>query len=67
MKFEETNAYRLRAEHCAHQADLAEDAILKKYWDDLADDWLALNSTMPAAGSARTSSSFAGQKQNEHA
>ena len=41
MKFEETNAYRARAAHCAHQAGLTEDSILKKFWDDLVDDWLA--------------------------
>lgn len=67
MKFEETNAYRARAAHCAHQADLADDRILKKFWDDLADDWMALHSTMLAVKNARTRPSFAGQKQSEHA
>jgi hypothetical protein len=42
MKFSESNAYRARAAHCSHQADLNDDSRLKKYWDDLADDWLAL-------------------------
>ena len=62
MKFEETNAYRARAAHCAHQAGLTEDSILKKFWDDLADDWLALDSTMLTAGSTRISPSFVSQK-----
>jgi hypothetical protein len=42
MKFSESNAYRARAAHCSHQSDLNDDTRLKKYWDDLADDWLAL-------------------------
>ena len=42
MKFSEFNAYRARAAHCSHQSDLHDDVRLKKYGDDLADDWLAL-------------------------
>jgi hypothetical protein len=42
MKFSESNVYRARAAHCSHQSNLTDDARLKKYWDDLADDWLAL-------------------------
>ena len=67
MKFEETNAYRVRAAHCSHQADLAEDRILKKFWDDLADDWLALDGTMIAANDARVRPSFASRKFGSHA
>jgi hypothetical protein len=62
MKFEETNAYHARDAHCAHQADLVEDRILKKFWDDLADDWLALDGTMLAVENARIRPSFARQK-----
>ena len=62
MKFEETNAYRARAAHCSQQAGLTEDNILKKFWDDLADDWLALNSTMRAVEKARIRPSFISQK-----
>ena len=62
MKFEETNAYRARAAHSAHQAGLAEDEILKKFWDDLADDWLALDGTMLAVDNARIRPSFVSQK-----
>jgi hypothetical protein len=62
MKFEETNAYRVRAAHCSHQADLAQDAILKKFWDDLADDWLALDGTLLAVENARIRPSFVSQK-----
>lgn len=53
MKFDETNAYRARAADCAHHAGLAQDTILKKFWDDLSDDWLALHSTMLAVENAR--------------
>ena len=67
MKFEETNACRVRAAHCSQQAGLAEDRILKKFWDDLADDWLALDGTMLAVKNARTTPSVAGHKQSEHA
>ena len=67
MKFEETNAYRTRAAHCAHQAGLAQDTILKKFWDDLADDGLALEGTTLAVKNAKARLSFAGQKQGEHA
>lgn len=66
MKFEETNAYKARAAHCSHQAGLAQDSILKKFWDDLADDWLALHSTMVAADYARIRLSFVSQKQGSH-
>ena len=62
MKFEETNAYRARAAHCSHQAGLVEDEILKKFWDDLADDWLALDGTMLAVETARVRPSFVSQK-----
>ena len=51
-----------RAGHCAHQAGLAEDEILKKFWDDLADDWLALDGSMLAVENARIRPSFVSQK-----
>jgi hypothetical protein len=62
MKFDEISAYRARAAHCAQQAGLAEDEILKRFWDDLADDWLALDSTQVAAENARLRPSFVSQK-----
>ncbi len=62
MKFEETNAYRARAAHCSHLAGLAQDTILKKFWDELADDWLALHSTMLAPDNASLRFLFASQK-----
>ena len=46
MKFSESSVYRARAAHCSHQSDLNDDIRLKKYWDDLADDWLALADVM---------------------
>lgn len=42
MKFSESNAYRVRAEHCSQQSQLTQNAQLKKYWDDLAAEWLVL-------------------------
>ena len=35
--------------------------VSEKFWDDLADDWLALDSTMLAAEDARIGLSFVGQ------
>jgi hypothetical protein len=61
MKFFEINAYRARATHCSNQAGLTQDTILKKFWDDLADDWLALDGAMLAADNARIGLSFVGQ------
>jgi hypothetical protein len=42
MKFNVSNEYRKRAEHCAQQSNLTKDARLKKYWDELAAEWLVL-------------------------
>ena len=36
------NAYRARVTHCCSQSSLVKDAKLKKFWDDLADSWIAL-------------------------
>ena len=67
MNFEETSAYRARAAHCSHQAGLSQDKILKKFWDDLADDWLALDSTAMAANSTKLHPSFVSQKDRRRA
>ena len=48
MKFDETSAYSAHAAHCSHQAGLTQDDKLKKYWADLADDWIALENAMSA-------------------
>ena len=42
MKFNFSNEYRTRAEHCSQQSRLTKDAQLKKYWEELATEWLAL-------------------------
>lgn len=63
MKFEEINAYGARAAHCSIQAGMARDTLLKKYWDDLADDWIALDSTVMAVDSAPEISSFDGARK----
>jgi hypothetical protein len=51
MKFDEISAYRARAAHCTNQAALTHDDIIKKYWSDLADDWIALDNTSIASRS----------------
>lgn len=49
MKFNFSNEYHKRAEHCAQQSQLAKDAQLKKYWDDLAAEWLVLENAQAAS------------------
>lgn len=51
MTFEETRAYREHAAHCSTQCSLTQDGRLKKFWGDLADDWLALDNVMTAVAS----------------
>jgi hypothetical protein len=46
MKFSISNAYRARAEHCWQQSHLTKDVQIKKYWDHLVDDWLALENNL---------------------
>jgi hypothetical protein len=46
MNLSSDRPYRARAAHCLHQSNLTKDAILKKYWDDLADEWMALDSSI---------------------
>jgi hypothetical protein len=48
MPFTIAKAYHARADHCSLQADLAIDQKVKKYWEDLASDWLALEETQLA-------------------
>jgi hypothetical protein len=43
VRFTGHNAHRARAIYCSNQSDLAKDAILKKFWEDLANEWLALD------------------------
>lgn len=45
MTLSVARAFRARAEHCSQKSNLTKDAQLKKFWDDLADDWLALESS----------------------
>ena len=42
MKLNLSNTFCERAEHCSQQSQLAKDIQLKKYWDDLAAEWLVL-------------------------
>ncbi len=51
MKFEETRAYREHAAHCKSQCNLTQDERLKKFWSDLADDWVVLANVMTGVAS----------------
>lgn len=62
MKFDETNAHCVSAAHCSNQAGWTQDNILKKFWDDLADDWMALHNTLLAVEYARIRPSFVSLK-----
>ena len=42
MKLNLSNTFRERAEHCSQQSQLTKNVQLKKYWDDLAAEWLVL-------------------------
>ena len=42
MTIAETSAYSAHARYCSNQASLVRDDRLKAYWDDLADNWIAL-------------------------
>ena len=42
MKHNLLITFRERAEHCSQQSQLTKDIQLKKYWDDLAAEWLVL-------------------------
>jgi len=39
---------RLRAAYYSRQANLAKDAEMKKFWDNLADEWLVLSNEKDA-------------------
>jgi hypothetical protein len=43
MHFTGRNIHRARANYCSNQSDLMKDEILKKFWSDLADEWIALD------------------------
>lgn len=62
MKIDHIHAYLARSALCSLQAGLTKDADLRKLWDDLAIDWIALDSTMSAITHARMSLSFVGKK-----
>ena len=56
MKSKHSSEYHKRAEHCSQQTHLTKDAHLKKYWDELAAEWLVLedaHADLPKAISAR--------------
>lgn len=49
MKFGVSDAYRARAEHCSQQSQLAKDAQIKKYWAEIAAEWLVLENSQVAS------------------
>ena len=42
MKFS-GGSHRARAKYCVSQSALAKDEKIKKFWDDLANDWMAMH------------------------
>ena len=55
MKFNFSNEYRKRAELCSQQSRLTKDAQLKKYWEELATEWLALENVQVGLPAKTTS------------
>ena len=43
MKLTKEEIHQARAKYCVSQAALAKDEEIKKFWDDLADDWLKID------------------------
>jgi len=43
MKFTKDEIHKARADYCVSQAALAKDEEIKGFWDDLANEWLAIN------------------------
>jgi hypothetical protein len=43
MKFNKDEIHRARADYCVSQAALARDDEIKKFWDDLANEWLEID------------------------
>ena len=56
MNFIERDAYRERAEHCSQKSDMAKDEKIKKFWEDLADEWMALDNKIDHDQSEKASS-----------
>ena len=44
MKFNKDEIHQARAKYCVSQAALARDEEIKKFWDDLANEWLEIDS-----------------------
>ena len=43
MKFTKDEIHQARAKYCVSQAALAKDEEIKKFWDDLANEWLEID------------------------
>ena len=46
MKFYETHSSNVGLKRPTEPSHMTKDDIFKKFWDDLADDWQALESAM---------------------
>ncbi len=46
MKFDENSAFSAHAAHCASKGQLSKDDAIKKFWGDMADEWIALANAM---------------------
>ena len=46
MTILEKNVYRTRVTYCCSQSNLAKDVKFKKFWDDLADNWIELEASL---------------------
>ena len=74
MKLDLSNTFRERAEHCSRQSQLTKNIQLKKYWDDLAAEWLVLENAdlgpdplgqeNPALSDLRGETTFVGYSSN---
>jgi hypothetical protein len=60
MKLSVPDTYRAKAEHCSQQSRLTNDTRLKKYWEQMAAEWLVLGNVQMSS----TANGHAGTPQN---
>ena len=49
MKFTKDEIHQARAKYCVSQAALARDEEIKRFWDDLASEWLDIDKRAQSA------------------
>ena len=54
MKFNKNEIHQARAKYCVSQAALARDEEIKKFWDDLAKEWLEIDTRARGKNMKRT-------------